>query len=384
MSDRKSIALLGPSSRFLSGISYYTTYLSNALSEPYQVQAILFRHMLPRRLFPGASRVGESLATITYRDEVDVRECMDWYNPLTWYRAYRAASVSEVCIFEWWTSSVAHMYLATGLLLRLSGIPIVLEFHEVVDTLEDVIFPIRMYSKVMGRLIRRLAVRYVTHSISDQKLVAERYDIPEEQISVIPLGLFNQYKCIDKAVARRYLEIKESHIILFFGLLRPYKGVSNLIHAFEQLPPERKEDTLLLIAGEIWEDQDVVELAKTSPDREHIRLYSEYLPDDMVPYLFSAADMLVLPYTRASQSGVAHIGISYGMAIIASKVGGLQESLGQYEGTYFVPPQDVPALSRAIQKLLQEEIDQYKIPPELEWGNVQKDWTTILNEVSEK
>ncbi|HJK19551.1 MAG TPA: sugar transferase, partial [Methanocorpusculum sp.] len=73
MSDRKSVALLGPSSRFLSGISYYTTYLSNALSEPYQVQAILFRHMLPRRLFPGASRVGESLATITYRDEVDVR-----------------------------------------------------------------------------------------------------------------------------------------------------------------------------------------------------------------------------------------------------------------------------------------------------------------------
>ena len=104
----------------------------------------------------------------------------------------------------------------------------------------------------------------------------------------------------------------------------------------------------------------------------------------MVPYLFSVADMLVLPYTRASQSGVAHIGISYGMPIIASKVGGLQESLGQYEGTYFVPPQDVPALSRAIQKLLQEEIKQYGIPPELEWGNVQKEWTAILNEVSEK
>lgn len=378
MSDRKIVAILGPSSRFLSGISYYTTYLSNALAAPYQVRAILFRHMLPRRLFPGAARVGENLATITYRDGVDVRECMDWYNPLTWYRAYRAASVSEVCIFEWWTSSVAHMYLATGLLLRLRGIPIVLEFHEVVDTLEDAIFPLRVYSKVMGRLIRRLAGRYVTHSVSDQKLVAERYDIPEERISVIPHGLYDQYPVLDRDTAKQHLDITADHVILFFGLLRPYKGAANLVHAFEQLPKSLRDDTVLLIAGEPWEDAETLAAVGSSPVRERIRLISEYISDEEIPYLFSAADLLALPYRRASQSGVAHIGISYGLPVVASKVGGLTESLGQYAGTFFVPPDDVGALTTALVSTLTHSNDPYPVPDALRWETIAGIWEKFL------
>lgn len=382
MNEKKTVSILGPSSRFLSGISYYTTYLSNALSEPYHVQAVLFRNMLPRGLFPGAARVGENLSTISYQESVHVQECMDWYNPLTWYRAYKTASASEVCIFEWWTSSVAHMYLAVGLLLRLKGVPIVLEFHEVVDTLEEAILPIRLYSKVMGRLIQHLAGRYVTHSSSDQRLVAERYQIPIEIISVIPHGLYDQYPVLDADAAKNHLGITASKVILFFGLLRPYKGAANLIHAFEHLPKSIKDETLLLIAGEPWEDHETLEAAENSPDREKIRMITQYISDAEIPYLFSAADLLALPYKRASQSGVAHIGISYGLPIVASKVGGLVESLGQYDGTYFVVPDDIHALSLGLVEVLANHQSSYSIPESMRWETIAMTWKTFLEQIA--
>lgn len=381
MSDKQTVTIIGPSSRFLSGISYYTTYLSNALSDHYQVHAVLFRKMLPKGLFPGAARVGNNLSTISYNSKVDVKECMDWYNPIMWYRAYRAASTSKACIFEWWTSSVAHMYLVVGLLLYWKGISIVLEFHEVVDTLEESILPIRIYSRVMGKLIRRLAVQYVTHSISDQNLVAQRYQIPAEKIFVIPHGLYDQYPSLAKDDAKKHLGITASRVILFFGLLRPYKGVTNLIHAFEQLPQSLKDDTVLLIAGETWEDHETITAAVASQDRDKILLFSEYISDAEVPYFFSAATLLSLPYTRASQSGVAHIGISYGLPIVASHVGGLAESLGQYDGTYFTSPNEVAELSLALETVLRNTHESYSIPASMRWNRIADTWKQLIDQI---
>lgn len=381
MSDKKIITIIGPSSRFLSGISYYTTYLANSLSEKYCVQAVLFRKMLPKGLFPGAARVGKDLSTITYRKSVNMQECLDWYNPVTWHQAYRTASKSKVCIFEWWTSSVAHMYLVIGLLLRLKGVPIILEFHEVVDTLEEAILPLRIYSKVTGRLIRRLANRYVTHSVSDQNLVAERYQIPIEKISVIPHGLYDQYPVIEPDAAKKHLGITASNVILFFGLLRPYKGAKNLIHAFEQLPQSLKNTTVLLIAGETWEDRETLMTAEISQDHDKILLFSKYISDEEVPYFFSAANLLALPYTRASQSGVAHIGISYGMPIVASQVGGLAESLGQYEGTYFVIPENVAELSQMLETVLTEEHKKYPLPESMRWDHIAITWKMLIDQI---
>ena len=273
------------------------------------------------------------------------------------------------------------MYLVIGLLLRLKGVPIILEFHEVVDTLEEAILPLRIYSKVMGRLIRRLANRYVTHSVSDQNLVAERYQIPIERISVIPHGLYDQYPVIEPAAAKEHLGITASNVILFFGLLRPYKGAKNLIHAFEQLPQSLKNTTVLLIAGETWEDRETLMTAEISQDHDKILLFSKYISDEEVPYFFSAANLLALPYTRASQSGVAHIGISYGMPIVASQVGGLAESLGQYEGTYFVIPENVAELSQMLETVLTEEHKKYPLPESMRWEHIATTWKILIDQV---
>ena len=384
--EKTKVAIIGPSDRFLSGISYYTTHLSNALTKNYHVNAQLFRHMLPTFLFPGAGRVGSSLSTLSYDTDVSVHEMIDWYNPITWYKAYRGAAQSDICIFEWWTSSVSHMYLCIAVLLRLRRIPFIMEFHEVVDPLEDAILPIRLYSRVMGRMIRSLATRYVVHSDHDQALIAEKYKIDASQIEVVPIGLFDHYPHLDKAACRQKLGIsaKYSKIILFFGLIRPYKGVSQLVEAFEDLTLEEKEHTLLLIAGEPWEDADAIQKIEESKDREHIKLIAMYIRDEEVPDYFSAADVLVLPYTRASQSAVAHIGIAYGMPIIATQVGGLIESLSKYEGTHFIPPQDREELTKALSKIVRKNEEmKYEIPISLRWDSIALHWKNIIKDVLE-
>ncbi|MEG9194736.1 MAG: glycosyltransferase [Candidatus Methanoglobus sp.] len=373
--EQKEIAIFGPSKRFLSGVSYYTIRLSNALSEFFKVKAVLFRRMLPKRLFPGWKRVGEELTKLEFNENVKVYEILDWYNLISWLKAYRIARKCNAVIFEWWTSSVAHMYLAIALLNR-KGIPIILEFHEVVDPLENAILPIRLYSRVMGKLIRSFASHYVAHSEADRNTISKIYKIPKEKISVIPHGLYDHYERVENAKA--ILGIKENFVILFFGLIRPYKGLRYLIDAFEALPEEIAENSRLLIVGEAWEDRESLRLAMSSGRREKITIVNRYVPDSEVSLYFSASDVLVLPYTRASQSGVAHIGMHFGIPIIATEVGGLKESLSEYSGSIFVDA-NAGSIAEALGRVYSER-RKFEAPERLKWKNIAEEWIKVIED----
>ncbi|AEA46590.1 glycosyltransferase [Archaeoglobus veneficus] len=377
----RTIAIFGPSRRFLSGISYYTIRLSNALAEFVDVKAVLFRNMLPKRLFPGWRRVGEDLTKLEFSGKVNVYEILDWYNPFTWVKAYSIAKQTDAIVFQWWTSSVAHMYLAIELLNKLSGKkPVVMEFHEVVDPLEGSILPIRIYSRIMGKLIRKLASHYVVHSEEDREQISRIYKIPKEKISVIPHGIYDHYEKVDNAKKR--LGINEEFVILFFGLLRPYKGVKYLLKAFEMLPEDMIKKSRLLIVGETWEDRESVKIAEESLYRDKITIVNRYVPDSEVSLYFSASDLVILPYTRASQSGVAHIAMSFGLPIIATKVGGLKEALSGYAGTHFIEPKSAESIARTIERVYAGKYKNYPPPENLRWSNVAKKWIQLLESIS--
>lgn len=375
MNNRPAIAIIGPSTRFLSGISYYTIHLSNALSEQMKVQAILFRHMLPRKLFPGWRRVGNDLASITFKQGIEISESLDWYNPVSWVRAAKKIQSADVVIFEWWTSSVAHMFLALQALFP-RRLPVIIEYHEVVDPLEESILPIRAYSLFLGRIIRRFATHFIVHSEADRELIMQRYHIRRDKISIIPLGLFDQYPILEKSGARKTLGIDEENIILFFGLLRPYKGVKYLIQAFNSLPDTLRTSSRLLIVGEAWEDQESLACAEVSPHRDNITIVNRYIGDEEVPLYFSATDMLVLPYTRASQSAVAHIGMAYGLPIIVTRVGGLVEGLSSYPGAFFISPENTEELKQQLIRCIEKK-GTFHHPHNRSWSDIGKEWLSV-------
>jgi len=374
----EKIGIIGPSPRFLSGISYYTTRLANAISDHCEVSAVLFRNMLPKRLFPGWKRVGSQISTLSYDKRVAVNEVLDWYNPISWVKASKELNSCDVVIFEWWTSSVAHMYVALNLLLG-NGPKKIIEYHEIIDPLEQMVFPLKIYARNVGKWIRNRADGYVVHSEADRELIAEYYNIDKSKIKVIHHGLYDHYPIFESGKAKAEMGIRENEfIVLFFGLLRPYKGVFLLIDAFESLPEQIRNNCRLFIVGESWEDKKSLQKASLSSYAERITVIDRYVSDDEIPKFFSAADVLVLPYTRASQSGVAHIGIAYGMPIIASDVGGLSESLGTYDGTLFIPPNDSAALIKAITEVFSEKRKDFTIPKELSWEHISTEWMHLF------
>ncbi|MDW5550895.1 glycosyltransferase [Methanosarcina sp.] len=384
MTSNKSVCIVGPSKRFLSGISYYTIRLANAMPMEKEVSVVCFRQLLPTFLFPGKSHVGKNISDLNFSPRIPVFDGMDYNNPLTWIQAYRflKAQKPDIIVLQWWTSSVAHMQLLLKIFAGLLNKPkLIIEFHEVVDPFEESILPIRLYSKITGKLLRKNLDAYITHSESDKELVAKRYSISPEKIHVIPHGLYDQYgKLLDIKEARRSLSIKDDFVILSFGLIRKYKGTPYLIRAFEQLPSKILEKSRLLIVGEIWEDRkELLDQIKASPYHDKITLVDEYVPDEKVNLYFSAADVVVLPYLRASQSGIAHIAMSFGKPVVVSEVGGLKESMANYEGTFFVPPADVDYIKEAILGQFGER-NHYEAPDQ-KWDRIINCYTELIQSI---
>jgi len=142
---------------------------------------------------------------------------------------------------------------------------------------------------------------------------------------------------------------KSSITILFFGTIRPYKGLEDLVDAFGLLPRDTNRIWRLLVVGETWEGWTLpVEKIKASRHRDDIELVNRYVADEEVVAYFARADIVALPYVRSSASGPLHLTMSVGLPVVITRVGGLVEAAQGYSGTVFVPPHEPEALAAAL------------------------------------
>jgi glycosyltransferase involved in cell wall biosynthesis len=354
-----NICIVGSSKRFFSGISAYTIVQANAFArQGHRVSAVLLRNLVPTRLYPGRGHIGKGDFLLKFLDSIAVYEGLDWNSPRTWVRAGRFIRETnpDAVIMHWWTSSVAHMqlYLALSRLMTARGLPLILEMHEVVDPLEENILPIRLYSRVAGRLLLKLSNMYVAHSEEARQRIIKTYHIPESLIWTVPHGPYNVYGTIDKQEAKRVLRV-DGFVILYFGMIRRYKGVSLLLKAFSSLPDDIVGRMTLVIAGEDWgDDGDLKPCLESNAHRDRIVYLPEFIPDERLPYFFSSADLVVLPYTRSCGSGVANIASAQGKGVLMSDIPTLLESFGDYRGARFFPAGDVEALRGSLLDAYQE------------------------------
>lgn len=380
------VCIIGPSKRFFSGISAYTICLANALSVDSEVSALLLRNLLPKFLYPGKGQIARTDHSLQFAQGILSFDGMDWNSPLSWIRAYRflKQQKTDVIIMQWWTSSVAHMQLFLAIANRLKiKAKLILEMHEIVDPLEERILPIRLYSRIMGRLLMRRADAFVVHASFVKDQVTGIYGLKENSVSVIPHPLYDAYyQDCDKQAARDKLGISEEFVILYFGLIRKYKGVPYLVEAFNKLPPDIALCSRLVIAGEDWGDEtSLSDMVNSSHYKEQITYKPQFVPDDMVPKYFSAADLVVLPYLRTAGSGVANIAIAYGKPVITSDLETMRECLMNYEGAFFVPVGDSAAIAERLMQIYSEHKSGKPLiysPPQNTWDEVAKRYELIF------
>jgi glycosyltransferase involved in cell wall biosynthesis len=347
------VCVVGSGSRFWSGISFYTRRIANALASSYKVSVIQMRQLLPTRLYPGRLRVDANMSWLEYCKSVNVFDGVDWYWLPSIFRAlfFLIREHPEIVIFQWWTGTVLHSYIVLALAARLLGCRIVIEFHEILDTGEEKLRPVQIYVNSVAPLLMRLASGFVVHSDYDRPIVEKRYGLKGLPVARIPHGPYDHYQAYDKGKCYRSAP-EESFNLLWLGVIRPYKGVEDLILAFDSIPQEQISGYWLTIVGETWAGWTLpAELIEKSRYRDRITFVNHYANDEEVAAFFNGADGVVLPYHRSSASGPLHTAMSWGLPVIVTEVGGLPEAVVDYKGALLIPPQNPTALQCAIRQI---------------------------------
>lgn len=347
---RLRVCVVGPGTRFLSGISYYSLHLANALARAYDVSAILMRQLLPTALYPGRRRVGAALSGLKFTPEVKVFDGIDWYWLPSLVRAiaFLWRERPDFLVLQWWSGTVLHSYFVLALAARVLGARVLVEFHEVLDPGEARLILARTYVNLIARVLLRLASGFVAHSEFDRSLLGKRYEIKGAAVAVIPHGPYDQYRMTNAEKTHRDAP-KSCCNILFFGVIRPFKGLEDLIAAFESIPQNEIERYWLTVVGEAWEGWTLpVQLIEQSPYRDRITFVNRYVRDDELAAFLAGADAVVLPYHRSSSSGPLHVAMSCGLPVVVTRVGGLPEAVSEYEGAFLAPPRDRDALREAL------------------------------------
>lgn len=220
---------------------------------------------------------------------------------------------------------------------------------------------------VLNRLSLKAQYRLVDHIfVHTDKMKYELlngFGVSEESVSVIPFGINNSVPDTELSPtgAKQKLGISRAEkTILFFGHIRPYKGLDYLVAAFQQIAL-REQSYRLIIAGEpkkesvqSWREiQQTIERGRIG---EQVIQQIRFISDEETEMFFKAADVLVLPYTEVFQSGVLFLAYNFGLPVIATDVGSLSDDIVEGETGYICRPSDAADLARAIETYFESEL----------------------------
>lgn len=189
----------------------------------------------------------------------------------------------------------------------------------------------------------------VAHSEHGAARLRDELGLDPARVRVIPHGAFDYLATSpDPRPLPSELEGAEGPVVLFFGLLRPYKGIDTLLQAFRRI-----EGAELWIVGN--PRLDVEPLRRLAAEaRGRVRFLTRFVEDSEIAAIFRRADLLVLPYRDAEHSGVLYTGLAFGKPMVLSAVGGFPEVAGT-GAARLVPPEDPAALAATLSELIDDE-----------------------------
>ena len=266
----------------------------------------------------------------------------------------------DLLIFQWWTAAVLHSYIAMAMAAKLTGTRIIIEFHETQDVGESERLLARWYLKLFFPLLSAMASGCIVHSDHDRDVIIRKGWFSPAETAVAPHGPYDHLtQPVDETAEPEVVaEPRDATVtvdeadpdtrLLYFGVLRPYKGVEVLAAALELLPDDAA-GFRLTAAGEPWEGYTgPFDELRAGRAAGRVTVIDRYVTDDELSQLLAATDVVVLPYLRGSASGPLHVAMSWGLPVVVSDVEGLSAAASRYEGAILVPPGDGVALAAAL------------------------------------
>ncbi len=255
-------------------------------------------------------------------------------------------------IFRYWIGFFAPCYWSIVRMVKRGGRPKVIYLVDNFIPHEQ-----RLGEKLLRSLAFRVADGCMVLSSVVEAQVQQAY--PALPVTCSPHPIYDRFgAAIDPVQARAELGLPPgARVLLFFGFIRPYKGLDQLLEAFPKIAAA-DPDVHLVVAGECYDGEaELREQIRTSGTADRIHLHLGYIASERVATFFSAAEALVLPYRSATQSGIVQIANHFERPCIVTDVGGLSEVVVEGRTGHVVPPGNNAALADRVIHFLHEHID---------------------------
>ena len=340
------IAFITPFPPYRGGISKHSENLYNALQINHDVDVYNFKRQYPNILFPGKSQYQTST-----KDNLNSFRIIDTINPLSWNKTAKQVIKLkyDVVLFRYW-----HPFFIPA-------------YNSIINTIRQ--------SK-NGVKIFAICDNIIPHeSYSLQKILIKKFIDKLDGVITMSENVNNELKNINPKINSKCLflpilddlpplldsfESRETlcldidkKVLLFFGLIRDYKGLDILLHSIGSLNNKILDSFQLLVVGESYENiNKYKKIVKEYAIEENIVWINEYVPDNKISLYFSACDYVVLPYKTASQSGIIPMAYNYNKPVITSNIEGIKDQVINGKTGFLFESEDAKSLKELLEKII--------------------------------
>jgi glycosyltransferase involved in cell wall biosynthesis len=413
----RKIVCFGPGPMFKGGIANYNTALAKALDKIPDVEVHIvswtqqYPAIIPRDFVDRRSK--ESFLEGT---DIKVTYLTNYNRPGTWRQTYQFIRdlKPEKVVFQW---AIALQGLPMGRIARQ------LKKHTDIEVLFDVHVLVQKEASVLDRYFTtyglQVADTYIAHAyttaaelqatFSKQQFVVnetgERASGQQKTILKLYHPVYNLFQpdpAFDLTGFKEKVGLRK-HVFLFFGFIRKYKGLHNVIPAFAKLAAHRDDVSLLIVGESFWQTLDASKfttrlknalfgfakklfLRKSDDERQYnplalveeldlaesVKVVNEFVPNEEVHQYFQASDCILTYYLTATPSGVESLAYNFELPVLATRVGHFPETITEGYNGYLAEPEDIDSMAAVMERFLDQPIERANVAQsakKMSWEN---------------
>ncbi|MBL7927625.1 MAG: glycosyltransferase [Bacteroidia bacterium] len=368
------IVIVGPAHPLRGGLAAYNERIAKAFIDAgHQVVIYTFSMQYPKLLFPGKSQYSNQPPP-----SLNIKVCINSINPFNWIKVAQKIKKenADILLVKFWLPFMAPCFGTINRLGRTKN-------KTTVVSIIDNIIP---HEKRLGdKILANYFVKSVDGFIAMSQSVLtdlQKFDNSKPKL-FSPHPLYDNFgPALNRPDAIKHLGLDpQFEYILFFGFIRPYKGLEVLLEAMANTEIKSR-NIKLIVAGEFYTDRAPYDaLIEKHQLQQTVLMHTDFIPDDKVRYYFCASHLVVQPYTHATQSGVTQICYHFNIPMLVTNVGGLPEMVPHNQVGYIAQP-DAADVAHYILKYFDENKEQNFVQNIIQY-KTRYDWQVMVDKVFE-
>ena len=414
---KTTIVCFGPGPMFKGGIANYNTSLAKAFDKMKDTEVHIvswtqqYPAIIPRDFIDRKSKVDQLEGT-----NIKVHYITNYNNPASWQATVnliRKLNPAKI-IFQW---AIAIQGIPLGYIAKR------LKKNRDMEVYFDLHFVIQKEGSSLDRKLTMLGIKYADSYIVHAFKTAEELKklFPKKRFEILERGdvligeghkvlklyhpvydMFKPDPNFNMETAKKEMGLKK-HVFLFFGFIRKYKGLHNVIQAFAKVAEQRNDVSLLIVGESFWntldtrkfstrvknatfglakkiflkqqdneQDYNPLALLDELNLRDKVFVRNDFVPNEEVPYYFQVSDSIMLYYLTATPSGVESIGYNFNMPMLATKVGHFPETVKDGYNGYLAESNDLDSMALQMMRSIEHPIDRQNVAAtsrDMSWHN---------------